>query len=319
MNDGTKDPKLTTVWKCHGCGRSGNAITFIAEHEHISRQQASRMLKELYAPGFIAPKGGSMNAEFNARWKAHKEERAATPVDIPTISWKRYRKLFDADWTIADDPEFEDAPEVHYLPSRGLSPATCEEWSIGYDDFTARLTIPVCDPDGNLVGVKGRAWQDGRKPKYLIIGDKEGKRKRYGFAPYEKSLVVFGLDKWGEQARYVFVEGELDVITLWCMGIPALCTGGASMSDTQAKLIREYTDEIVLFLDNDKAGSNAVWGFEKDDGEHKPGIVELLEPFIRIRIVASHKLDVNGYWQKGKSDRVRRLIDRAEMSYLAQP
>jgi DNA primase len=215
------------------------------------------------------------------------------------------------------------------MMSRGFTPGECEQWGIGYDEFTRRLTIPVCDPDGNLIGVKGRAWQSDRKVKYEIIGDpdpdserakkrKRKRKKKLGFAPYEKSLVVFGLDKWGEQPRYVFVEGEIDVMSLWRMDIPALCTGGASMSETQARLIREYTDEVVLFLDNDTAGSNAVWGIEKDD-ERKPGIVDLLEPFIRVRIVGPHRFDANDYLVRGKFAKVQRLIDRSTASYLARP
>ena len=47
----------------------------------------------------------------------------------------------------------------------------------------------------------------------------------------------------------------------------------------------------MLFFDNDKAGHNAVYGVDKQDGEHKPGILELLEPFIRVRVVGRHKFD----------------------------
>lgn len=49
MNDGSTQKDKATVWKCHGCGRAGNAIGFVAEHEDISKQQATQWLRELYA------------------------------------------------------------------------------------------------------------------------------------------------------------------------------------------------------------------------------------------------------------------------------
>jgi DNA primase len=67
MNDGSKNPALTTVFKCHGCGRAGNAISFVAEHQGISRQKAALELKDHYAPGFRKPKFGSIQKEFEAR------------------------------------------------------------------------------------------------------------------------------------------------------------------------------------------------------------------------------------------------------------
>src|SRR3954466_16372698 len=55
MNTGEKDWRKATKWTCFGCKRSGNAITFLAEHEHINRMLASARIKERFAPGFTAP------------------------------------------------------------------------------------------------------------------------------------------------------------------------------------------------------------------------------------------------------------------------
>lgn len=310
MNDGSRNPELTTLWKCHGCGRSGNAIGFVAEHENVSRQQAQRWLKEQYAPGYRAPRFGSIAKEFEERRKiAQRPSEPTTVEQLDSVVWER----FEVEWGHYAE-EYGDSPDVAYMLDRGFTPAMLEEWGIGYDSHTRRITIPVMDHNNKLVGFKGRAWESGVRPKYLILGDKR-RLRGYGFKPYDKSKIVFGLDMWGECERYVMVEGEIDVMSLWVMDIPAICTGGSNMSAVQSQLIRQYCDEIVLFFDDDSAGHNFLYGFENKDGEHHPGVVEMLEPFIRTRVVGRHRYDANDYLCRGERDRVRHLIDGAKPTW----
>jgi DNA primase len=308
MNDGSKNPALTTVFKCHGCNRSGNAISFLSEHMGISKQKAANELRDHYAPGYRKPKFGSIAKEFDERLKTMNQE---LPAQRKIVLDSTLYEQFKIDWRSNNfsDTYFE------YLLSRGFTPEDLSYWKIGYDYKSDRITIPIFDSEGNFVGVKARAWKANRKPKYLILGDREDRPTRYGFEPYEKSLIVFGLDKWQEQKTYVFVEGEIDVISLWKMKVPAICTGGASMSDVQAQLIKDHCDEVILFLDDDLAGSNAVSGIDKEDGEHKPGIVETLEPFVRVRLVGKHKYDPNDYLVKNKNKEIYKLIHNAESSF----
>lgn len=312
MNDGSRNPELTTLWKCHGCGRSGNAVSFVSEYMNVTRQKARAWLKEHYAPGYRAPKYGSIAKEFEQRRKLHKQRLVTT---VPTLKPEVSRR-FDVDWGHYAE-EYADYPDVAYMLDRGFTPATLDEWGIGYDANSRRITIPVCDSQGNLVGFKGRAWEADVRPKYLVMGDK-GRRKRYGFPTYDKSLVVFGLHLWAESETQtlVLVEGEIDVMSLWVMGIPAVCVGGSSLSEAQARLLRQHCDEIVMFFDDDKAGRNFTWGIDKDDGEHTPGAVEILEPFIRVRIVGKHRYDANDYLVRGERNRVEDLIAAAISSYL---
>ena len=314
MNNGSKDPDKTTAWKCWGCGRVGNAVTFLAEYHNISKQEAKLQLKTHYARGYIAPKYGSITREFETRYKASKQ-RNAEP-EQPKLGLDELKR-FDVDWGHYAE-EYYDYPDVRYMLDRGFTPATLDEWGIGYDADSQRITIPVCDENGDLVGFKGRAWRSEARPKYLVLGDKEGRRERYGFPTYDKARVVFGLDKCSDSdsQALVLVEGEIDVMSLWVMDIPAICCGGSYMSTTQAKLIREYCDEIVLFFDNDAAGRNGIRGVDKPDGDHRPGIMELLEPFIRVKMVGKHKYDANDYLRRGEQARCRRLVASAKSSYL---
>lgn len=318
MNTGAKQARKTTAWTCFGCKRKGNAITFLAEHEHISRMLAAAQLKERFAPGFIAPRAG-LKRELEERLEARKLEQQTV---IPTLKWSMYHKRFGVEWGHYAE-WYGDEPDVGYMLDRGFTPAMLEEWAIGYDHLSRRITIPVANEDGKLVGVKGRAWWPDAKPKYMILGDTRRVIERhggpvYGFEPYEKSLVVFGLPMWGEQPVYVFCEGEIDVMSFWRIDVPAFCIGGSWLSEHQAKLIRQYTDTVVIFFDNDKAGKRGLWGYEDDEGEHKPGAVEMLEKFVRVRVAPKHLLDANVLMRNGRHDRMRQLIADAEPALVAQ-
>lgn len=322
MNDGSKDEGKATVWKCHGCGRYGNAITFYAECENVSKAEAARILRERYAPNFREPLGGTIAAEFEKRL-AKREAAAAEPTEVilPTIPWEEYEKRFGVDWEVAYEQYLapDCPPQVAYLFKRAFTVETLTQWRIGYDPRTDRLTIPVTGLDGALVGIKARTWKSKRdeRIKYLILGDKEGKRARYGWRHYEKSHVVFGLDRIiaGKHTWAVLVEGELDVLAFAQIGIPAISTGSAHLSETQARLIRSAFDEIVVFYDDNNAGEQATWGWRDKDGEAHPGVVQILQPFIKVKVVDEAHEDASQMVQDGQASDLIAIIDRAIPSY----
>ena len=319
MNTGAKVAHMATVWVCHGCGRSGNAIGFVAEYSGITRQRAKIELRERFAPGWHKPRGGSMRAEYELRQMQRIElERDAYP-EIPTLDWEMYAQRYEVDW-----PSFEDveSPEVQYMFERGFTARDLSEWRIGWDEDSDRITIPVCTPDGELVGMKGRAWDKGVRMKYRVLGDTEKTIRRngvvYGFEPYLKSQVVFGLHMWGPQQTYVWDEGEINVMSWRKFGIPAFSTGSASMSDAQAKVIREFCDEVVVFVDDNKAGEHGTWGYTDKDGEYHPGAVARLSPHMAVRIADTHVADANDMLVAGKLWLARRLIYSAKPAWRVQ-
>ena len=318
MNNGVKQASKNTVWKCHGCGRSGNAISFVSEYSGISRSRATRELRDRFAPGWHKPRGGSMRAEFELRKQTAKELEDDKYPEITILPWDTYKR-FEVSW-----PDYEeiDKPDVQYMYGRGFSTADLMEWRIGYDHASDRITIPVCTPDGQLVGVKGRAWSKQTRVKYRILGDTERTIRRHGieyyFAPYLKSQVVFGIEKWGEQRVYVWDEGEINVMSWRKMGIPAFATGSAHMSDAQARIIRDYADEVVIFLDPDKAGKTGIWGYIDKDDEYHPGAVEKLGPHVRVRVAAEHDQDANDLLVSGRVSHARRLIRDAVLAWKLQ-
>lgn len=319
MNDGSKGKSKNTLWKCHGCGRSGNAITFYAELEHISKPQAVQHIRETWAPGFRAPKGGSISAEFEERLLEKWEQEHQQDI-VKTIAWEHYDNMFSVDWGRSAkryDQHRTDDPAETYLFNRGFRSRTLERWRIGYDIISDRLTIPVTNVDGDLLGVKGRRPNDDRKLKYLILGDRQHRRPHYKFMPYEKSEVVYGLERARvETTTFVLCEGELDVMALDQCEIPAISTGSAHVSLAQARLIRDHVEELVVYFDSDNAGRNSTWGWEGKDGEWHPGLVERLAPFLRVRIVADHPHDPAKMQQLGQIKALRDLIAEAKAHHL---
>jgi hypothetical protein len=239
--------------------------------------------------------------------------------DLQILDWIVYGQ-FSVDWELHADMH-ADAPEVRYMLDRGFSVEDLQAWAIGFDSFSDRLTIPVCDSVNQLLGVKGRAWRSDEKMRYMVLGDSEKLLRRYGevygFPPYEKTKVVFGLQCWAPNQTFIVTEGEIDVMSFWKMGIPA-CATGSTVSPEQARIIREYANEAVFFFDDDEAGKFGLWGRDNDRGEHQPGAVELLEPFIRVRIVGPHKDDANDLLRNGQLERARALIDEALPSFAPE-
>lgn len=282
----------TTAWYCFGCKRSGNAVTFLAEYEGVSELEARRWLREAYGGGFREPEGGAAREWIRDRMAA--QERAEAPEQ--TYLDESLLDRYWVDWADAymEWEQTKCGGPVGYMFNRGFEPETLMDWEIGYDDRGQRFTIPVRDHEGRLVGFKGRAWDPERKPKYLVLGDKPGRTARYGYPTYEKSLVVFGLHK-AEPAPHrplILVEGELNRIAMHQKGWPN-CGGiaGSDLSPAQARLIRDYADEAILFFDSDPAGDSAAWGWTDEKGRFHPGAVDALEPFMRVGVVPPHEGD----------------------------
>lgn len=151
-----------------------------------------------------------------------------------------------------------------YLKNRYISVATAKFWELGYSpyDFVpecykdsdvtfykkmhGRITIPVYDSNGNMIGISGRAIDPNVKPKYM----------HYVF-PTRSTL--FGLwqnkkDVVRENA-IVFAEGQFDIINAWQNGLRiCVCTFGAHFSEVQYAIASRYTNRINVMYDQDQAG-----------------------------------------------------------------
>jgi DNA primase len=124
-----------------------------------------------------------------------------------------------------------------------------------YDRFRGRLMFPICDEQGRVVGFSGR----------VLAGDE--KTAKYVNSPetpiFTKSKIFFGLDKSKrailDAGFAIICEGQLDLIACYTNGVPNIVAPqGTAFTEQHARILKRYTNEVVLCFDSDSAGQNAA-------------------------------------------------------------
>lgn len=291
----------TTAWFCHGCKRRGNALGLVQEVLQVDRAQAERFLREHYGIDFVEPVGGSMVSETENRFRPAAE--APQPVRPPR-SWLISSRV---DWVVGSDEPFR-----QYMFGRGFSPAVLADWDIGYDYTSDRVTIPIFDIDESLFGIKGRAWDPSVEPKYRVLGDVPG-MTMFGFTPYQPEDVVFGLHRARGYKTAVLCEGELNAVALSQLGVVRpVATGMSYFTPRHAQLLAREVDEVILYYDYGPAGRDGAWGRVGADGKFYPGAVQLLEPYVQVRVAQATPEDPAKLLQTGRGDEALEIIERAQ-------
>jgi DNA primase len=152
------------------------------------------------------------------------------------------------------------------LEERDIAPSTSRHFGLGYaiDGFFAdRITVPIHDHQGYLVGFTGRATRDEAKPKYKNSENGE---------IFDKSRIVYNEYRASEAIReadsVIFVEGHFDVISLWQHGIRNVVAmqGTAPPSEAILKRLSRKTKRFILCYDSDEGGTKAIENFIKVAG-----------------------------------------------------
>jgi DNA primase len=304
----------TTKFYCHGCKERGNAISFASYCLGISYIASISLLRSAYQPGALDPDEIDMVAEIE-RLLNLREEIDEQPLLPPSLV-----DNYEMDWKLAWDAyqEGNGFEPANYMFERGFDWETLTTWGFGWDDFSKRIVFPVYDDVGRLIGFKGRAT-DGRHPKYLVLGDGP-RRSLYGFPRYYPSRVVFGAYRIQDDPVLIVCEGELNAIAVTMKtGLPAVAINGSHFTEYHSKVIRRIASEVILFLDTDRAGDDAVWGWDDErTGKHHSGIVESLSPFLPIRLVPPHEGDPASMTK----EEIIECVERSEsdlLTFLSEP
>ncbi len=260
------------IYKCFGCGRGGDSVRFMMEHESMTYPEALRYLAQKYNIEIE-------ETQDTAEEKAIKDLKASYLI-INEFARDYYQKqLFETNEGRAVG--------LSYFRERGYNEATIKKFHLGYigdgrDDFTkyavakkfnleflkalgftskmghdffrSRVMFAIHNLSGKVIGFAGRTLSSSKKvPKYINSPETDIYNKRkilYGMY-YAKSAIR-------KNDECILVEGYTDVITLHQHGLEnVVASSGTSLTVEQISLIRRFTPNIKIIYDGDAAGIKA--------------------------------------------------------------
>lgn len=313
------------IYKCFGCGKSGNAINFIMESESATYPEALRIIAKRYG---ITVKEEEMTPEDMERnnnresmfalnqWAAEYFQRYMMNEDegrsVGLSYFSSVRGFSDA--TIhrfglgfcpsKNDRFTADARTAGYksefLLSTGLSIERESDGALR-DRFYDRVMFPIHNISGRVVGFGGRTLRTDKKvAKYQNSPESE---------IYNKRREVYGLyfaKKAIQQEDYaILVEGYADVISMHQAGVEnVVASSGTSLTEEQIRLISRFTNNITLMFDGDAAGVKAALR----------GVDLILKEGMNVRIVLlPEEHDPDTFARANTSEALRAYIaDKAE-------
>ena len=253
---------------CFGCQEGGNAITFLMKIENLSFPEAARALAAEHGIEIPETNSGERGlaerlCEANETAQAAYRAALATPGN-PALEYLAKRGIDAATierFGIGFAPDRWDFV-AQRLRERGIAAELAERAGIlaarpsggHYDRLRGRVTFPIRDTRGRILGFGGRALAPDQEPKYLNTPESPIYRKREGFYGFPMAL-----DPIRRGERAVVVEGYFDLIALHRAGVEAvLATCGTALSAEHARDLRRRTKQVVLLFDGDEAGQRAI-------------------------------------------------------------
>ena len=261
------------LFKCFGCGKGGDAVRFIMEHESLSYPEAIRYLAAKYniqleetavSQEDLAIKQLSdvyyIINEFATKYFQKKlwEDRDGRAIALSYFKERGFLdntiQKFQLGYSTAGWDEFtKTAIEANYNPDhlKSLGLSTQKD----HDFFRSRVIFPIHNLSGKVIAFAGRILgADKNQPKYLNSPESEIYNKRktlYG--------LYFAKNAVRKEDECILVEGYTDVISLHQAGVEnVVASSGTSLTEDQTRLIRRYTQNIKVLYDSDPAGIKAA-------------------------------------------------------------
>jgi DNA primase len=264
------------IFKCFGCGKGGDSVTFVMEVEKISYPDALRYLAKKYQ---IELEEEKQSPEVFKQ----KEERESLFI-VSDFAKEHFKN------NLYETPEGKSVG-LSYFKERGFHLPTLKKFELGYardvwddllkaarnkgfkdeflercgllvrkdndkvyDRFRGRVIFPIHNATGRVVAFGARTLKKDEKPKYLNSPETE---------IYHKSEHLYGIfqakDALRKNDECFLVEGYTDVISMHEAGIEnVVASSGTSLTEGQIKLIKRYTHNVTVLFDGDAAGIKAA-------------------------------------------------------------
>ena len=277
-----KSPSFTVspakeIYKCFGCGKSGNTITFLIEHEKFNYVESLKWLAARYNIEVEETETSSEHKiliqtseslyiinnfarQFFSNSLLNTEE--GKTLALSYLKERGFREEIIEKFQIGYSPEGKDSLtkelianqfNKELLPKTGLVSLRNNDELV--DNYRGRIIFPIHGNTGKVIGFGARViGKSDRGPKYINTPENE---------LYSKSKVLYGsyfarmaIDKADE---CLLVEGYTDVVSLHQAGIEnVVASGGTSLTIEQLRLIKKYTNNLTIIYDGDSAGIKAA-------------------------------------------------------------
>ena len=325
-----KTPSFTVspakgIFKCFGCGKGGNSVNFIMEHEHLSYPEALRWLAKKYHIEIE-------EKEVTPEELAKQNERESMLVVTQYAARQFTENLFHGHEGMALG--------LSYFRERGFADAVLRKFEVGYcnekrDDFTkkaiaagykseylvssgltidregylfdrfaGRIMFPIHSLSGQVLGFGGRIIKsDPKAAKYVNTPETE---------IYHKSRIVYGIFQARQaiikEDRCFLVEGYTDVLSMHESGVEnVVASSGTALTQEQIRLIKRFTPNITMLYDGDPAGIKASLR----------GTDMVLEEGMNVRIVVlPDGEDPDSYSKKVSDEEFRRYLKESETDFI---
>ena len=325
-----KTPSFTVspskeIYKCFGCGKSGNAIGFVMEHEKYSYVEALRWLATRYNIDIV-------ETETSPEYK--EQQQTADSLHI----LNQFAAKYFSEQLLESEEGQNNA--LSYLKERGFNDLTIEKFQLGYclnqrdaftkealkhqysedilkksgltierdgqlyDNYRGRIIFPIQNQSGKIIGFGARViGSSDRGPKYINTPENE---------LYIKSRILYGsffarhpIDKFDE---CYLVEGYTDVTAMHQAGIEnVVASGGTSLTIDQLRLIKKYTNNLTIIYDGDAAGVKAALR----------GLDLAIEEGLNVQMVLiPDKEDPDSYVKKVGAEEFRNFINLNKKDFI---
>jgi DNA primase len=264
------------TFHCFGCHKGGDVFTFIQEYESLSFVEAVKRLAERASiplefenqPGqqqarHLKETLLQMHEQIAQRWQTALANDTGGQIARDYLSKRGVSEEAIKLFRLGYAPDAWD-DTVNWAKSKGYDGAVVEQGGLiirkedsdrYYDRFRGRLMFPICDEQGRVIGFSGR----------VLSGDE--KTAKYVNSPetpiFTKGKVFYGLDKSKrailDEEEAILCEGQLDLIACFMAGVKnVLAPQGTALTADHARILKRYTNLVVVCFDADPAGWNAA-------------------------------------------------------------
>lgn len=275
-----KTPSFTVspakgIFKCFGCGKGGNSVNFIMDHENLTYPEALKWLAKKYHIDVIEHEDTEEQKQLNDEREslmivsgfAQKyftrylwDENEGRTIGLSYFRERSFRddimKKFEVGFAPDGKAPFTEAAQkegykIEFLEKSGLT-IKRDDWI--RDRFAGRVMFPIHNLAGRVIAFGGRILkEDKNTAKYLNSPESE---------IYHKSKVVYGIFQAkrdiSKTDKCYLVEGYTDVLSMHQAGIEnVVASSGTALTADQIRLIKRFTPNITIIYDGDEAGIKA--------------------------------------------------------------